>query len=49
MERSLRRVRNDAYIAWMKTEIVYFDQIGGTTRQKNIEEAIELVQKQFKR
>lgn len=44
-----QRIHPDAYIAWMKAEIVYFDQIGDTTRLKNIEEAIELVQKQFKR
>ena len=40
---------SDAYIAWMKSEKIFFEQTGDKERAQNTQDAIELSQKQFGR
>ena len=39
----------DAYIAWMKSELVFFKQTGDKERARNTQDAIDLILKQFGR
>ena len=44
-----QRIHPDAYIAWMKSEMIFFEQTGDKERAQNTQDAIELIQKQFGR
>ena len=43
------RIHPDAYIAWMKSELVFFKQTGDKERARNTQDAIDLILKQFGR
>ena len=40
---------SDAYIAWMKSEMIFFGQTGDKEHAQNTQDAIDLIQKQFGR
>lgn len=44
-----QRIHPDAYIAWMKSELIFFEQTGDRERAQNTQDAIDLIQKQFGR
>ena len=43
------RIHPDAYIAWMKSELVFFKQTGDKERARNTQDVIDLLLKQFRR
>ena len=44
-----QRIHPDAYLAWLRVEMRYYDRIGDAERSRNVKRTMDLIAKQFKR